>query len=289
MANLHLPTLAVVTLPLAGFIVAIISCWGWGIGWAELGLLLGMYVLTVLGITIGFHRLFSHRAFETGPVLQGILAIMGSMAIQGPLLKWVALHRRHHQHSDTEDDPHSPHQGHGMMDVLRGAWHSHVGWFFAADPPDLDRYIRDLRLNPLLAKISALFPLWVLCSLLIPALAGWLLTGTWQGALTGLLWGGLARIFLVHHVTWSVNSICHLWGGQTFKSGDKSRNNFLMGILALGEGWHNNHHAFPVSARHGLKWWQIDISYWIIRLLALLKLARKVRLPPPSLIASLKA
>lgn len=284
----RLATLAVVIVPFAGFIAALVLLWGWGVRWEELSVLIALYVLTVLGITVGFHRLFTHRAFETNTVIEVILAILGSMAIQGPLLKWVAMHRRHHQHSDKTDDPHSPHENFkGVVGVLRGAWHAHMGWFFTSDPPELDRYVRDLQSSRLLRTISDLFPLWVVLSLLLPAVIGGLITQTWMGALLGFVWGGLTRIFLVHHVTWSINSICHIWGKQEFNTRDQSRNNFLMGILALGEGWHNNHHAFPNSARHGLKWWQIDISYIVIRCLSFLRLARNLKFPaavtPPSL------
>jgi stearoyl-CoA desaturase (delta-9 desaturase) len=205
------------------------------------------------------------------------------MAVQGPLLHWVALHRRHHQHSDQDEDPHSPlARGKGVLGTLRGLWHAHVGWVFEANPPDLGHYVKDLRQSRLLRVVSALFPVWVIVGLLVPTALGGILTWSWTGALFGLLWGGLARVFLVHHVTWSVNSVCHLWGGRPFRTGDHSRNNFLVGVLSLGEGWHNNHHAFPTSARHGLRWWQIDISYWFIRGLALLYLAWKVRTPAQS-------
>jgi stearoyl-CoA desaturase (Delta-9 desaturase) len=246
-----------------------------------------MYALTALGITVGFHRLFSHRAYATNRVLQLFLAVLGSMAAEGPLLKWVALHRRHHQYSDQPEDPHSPHQhGQSLAGLLRGLWHAHVGWVFQADPPELPHYVKDLRQSRLLRMASALFPLWVAIGLLVPAALGGLLTGTWTGALFGLLWGGLVRIFLVHHVTWSVNSVCHLWGCRPFRTNDHSRNNFIFGVLAFGEGWHNNHHAFPTSARHGLRWWQIDMSYWVIRALALLGLAWKVSLPARLLLSS---
>jgi stearoyl-CoA desaturase (Delta-9 desaturase) len=273
-------TLVAVVVPFLGLVVAVVSLWGRGFSGVELGLLLSMYVLTGLGITVGFHRLFTHRSFETNRVVQLVLAAFGSMAVQGPLLKWVALHRRHHQHSDTHEDPHSPHhRGRGVLGLLRGAWHAHLGWFFTPEPPDLARYVKDLHQSRLLRTMSALFPLWVAAGLLIPAVLGGLLAETWAGALFGLVWGGLARIFLVQHVTWSVNSVCHLWGGRPYRSADHSRNNFLVGVLTLGEGWHNNHHAFPTSARHGLRWWQVDVSYWVIRALAVLGLAWSVRLP----------
>jgi stearoyl-CoA desaturase (Delta-9 desaturase) len=188
-------TLAVVVLPFAGLLAAVALLWGQGLSWVELGLLLGMYLLTALGITVGFHRLFTHRSFEAGGVTRFVLAALGSMAAQGPLLKWVAVHRRHHRHSDRPDDPHSPHG--------RGLWHAHVGWLFRPEPADLDRYAGDLRRDTPVRVASALFPLWLVVGLMLPAVLGGLLTGTWAGVLLGLLWGGLARIFLVHHVTWS--------------------------------------------------------------------------------------
>ena len=279
-AGLRLLNLTLVVLPFAGFVAVVISLWGRGFQWVDCSLLLGMYVLTAMGITVGYHRLFTHRAFETNRVVQFVLAVVGSMAIEGPLLKWVAIHRRHHQHSDTHEDPHSPHeQGNGFLGLLRGIWHSHMGWFFEPDPPDLSHYVKDLHQSSLLRTASTLFPLWATLGLLLPAALGGLLTGTWMGALSGLLWGGLARVFLVHHVTWSINSICHLWGSQPFQTGDQSRNNFVFGAVGLGEGWHNNHHAFPTSAKFGLRWWQIDVGYWFIRALALSGLAWRVRTP----------
>lgn len=269
-----------VVLPFLGLVVAIVSLWGRGLGGIELGLLAGMCLPTMLGITVGFHRLFTHRAFETNRVVQFVLAALGSMAVQGPLLQWVATHRRHHQHSDRPDDPHSPHHsGWGLAGLLRGVWHAHLGWMFGPDPPGQARYAADLRGNGLLRAASNLFPVWVIAGILIPAVLGGLLTGSWSGAVFGLVWGGLARIFITHHLTWSVNSVCHLWGRRPFQSPDRSRNNFLFGVLTLGEGWHNNHHAFPTSARHGLRWWQFDPSYWVIRALALLGLAWNVKHP----------
>jgi stearoyl-CoA desaturase (Delta-9 desaturase) len=277
--RVRLLNLTAVILPFLGFAAVVVSLWGRGFHWVECGLLLGMYSLTAVGITVGYHRLFTHRAFEASGIVQFVLAVLGSMAVEGPLLKWVAIHRCHHQHSDTQADPHSPReQGVGLVGLLRGLWHAHLGWFFEPDPPNLPHYVKDLQQSGLLRGASKLFPLWVALGVLIPAALGGLLTRTWMGALSGLLWGGLARIFLVHHVTWSVNSICHLWGSQPFSTGDESRNNFLFGVLGFGEGWHNNHHAFPASARFGLRWWQIDLGYWLISVLALFGLASKVRL-----------
>lgn len=277
---LRLGTLGAILVPLLGVLAAPFLVWGWGFGWTDLGLLVGMYILTALGITVGFHRLFVHRSFDTFLWVKVVFAILGSMALQGSLFQWVAMHRRHHQFSDTQRDPHSPHhEGEGVLGVLRGLWHAHIGWFFRPEPPDLDRYVMDLHQSRTLRIISNLFPLWVALGLALPAVVGGLVAGAWAGFWTGFVWGGLVRLFLVHHVTWSVNSACHLWGRRPFRSADQSRNNVLFGILALGEGWHNTHHAFPTSARHGLRWWQIDVSYWLIRTLALLGLAWNLKLP----------
>jgi stearoyl-CoA desaturase (Delta-9 desaturase) len=276
----RLAVLVAIIAPLLAVVAAPFIVWGWGFRWTDLGLLLSLYVLTALGITVGYHRLFVHRSFETNGVVKFVFAVLGSMAVQGPLLKWVAMHRRHHQHADTVGDPHSPH-GHdrGVLGVLRGIWHAHIGWLFDPDPPDLDRYVPDLNRSRALRVASALFPIWVGLGLLIPAALGGLITGTRAGVWTGLIWGGLVRIFLVHHVTWSVNSACHLWGMRPYRSDDQSRNNAVFGVLAMGEGWHNTHHAFPTSARHGLRWWQIDVSYWVIWTLARLGLAWDLKLP----------
>jgi stearoyl-CoA desaturase (delta-9 desaturase) len=178
------------------------------------------------------------------------------------------------------DHPHSPHlHGEGVRGLLQGLWHAHLGWLFQPDTPDRDRYIPDLLRDPLVVRVSNLFGLWVALGALIPAVLGGLLTMTWIGALLGFLWGGAVRVFLVHHATFSINSVCHLWGSRPFRSHDHSRNNFLFGVLAMGEGWHNNHHVFPASARHGLRWWEIDISYWVIRCLGWLGLAWDIRTP----------
>jgi stearoyl-CoA desaturase (Delta-9 desaturase) len=278
----RLGTGVAVVLPLIGFAVAIASVWGWGFGWVEFGILAGMYVLSALGITVGFHRLFTHRSFETNAVVRFTLAVLGSMAVQGSILRWVAQHRRHHQHSDTPEDPHTPHHsGTGTWGRIRGFYHAHIGWAFRRDVVGLERYVMDLQKFASVRVASALFPLWILVGLAIPAAIGGAISGSWGGALLGLLWGGLARVFLTHHVTWSVNSICHMWGAQPYPEQDQSRNNMVFGILALGEGWHNNHHAFPTSARHGLRWWQLDVSYYVIRLMAMVGLAWKVRVPAP--------
>jgi stearoyl-CoA desaturase (delta-9 desaturase) len=285
-AAVRIGNLIGVIVPFLGVVGTMVLVWGHGFSWVQLGVFLGMYLATGLGITVGYHRLFAHRSFETPRAVAAVLAVLGSMAVEGPPLKWVATHRRHHQHSDGHDDPHSPHlHGEGLRGMLRGLWHAHIGWMFTSDPPNLFRYVPDLRKDRLLKRVSKLFPVWVALSLLIPTILGGVLTMTWKGALLGFLWGGLTRIFLIHHVTWSINSVCHLWGSRPFNSHDESRNNVVFGVLGLGEGWHNNHHAFPTSARHGLKWWQVDLSYWTIRCMEWVGLATKVRVPTPATLA----
>ncbi len=282
----RLVTLAVVTVPLLGLVAVPFFLWGWGFSWVDLGLLLGMYLLSALGVTVGFHRLFTHRSFDALTWVKVGLAALGSMAVQGSLFRWVAFHRRHHQHSDMPDDPHTPHHhGRGALGVLRGAWHAHIGWFFDAEPPGLDGYVKDLRKSRALRTTDALWPLWVVLGFAVPAALGGLLKGGWLGVWTGLVWGGLVRVLLVHHVTWSVNSACHLWGRRPYQSGDESRDNAVFGVLALGEGWHNAHHAFPTSARHGLSWWQVDVSYYLIRLMGWAGFAWNVRLPTEDALA----
>jgi stearoyl-CoA desaturase (delta-9 desaturase) len=279
-------TLVGVVGPFLGLVIAIGLLWGRALTWIEVSLLLGMYLAAGFGVTVGFHRLFAHRSFETVRPVRFLLAVLGSMAAQGPVLRWVAVHRRHHQHSDGPEDPHSPHHhGGGVRGVIAGFWHAHIGWIFKADYPKLRKYVRDLESDRLLRIASRLFGAWVFLGLLVPTVLGGVLTGTWSGAAFGFLWGGLVRIFLGHHVTWSINSVCHLWGTRPFRWSDESRNNIIFGVLGLGEGWHNNHHAFPSSARHGLKWWQIDLSYLAIRALELTGLARRVRAPSPDAIA----
>jgi len=279
--------LAAIVIPILGLIAATVLLWGPGFGWVYLGVLLGGYVLTALGISIGYHRLFTHKSFTTPAPVKAILGILGSMAVEGPILHWVATHRKHHQHSDRAGDPHSPNHsfhdhddhGAGVLGIIKGFWHAHMGWIFESSPEKLDHYVPDLKADAVTRTVSNLFPLWVALGLLIPAVIALAITGTWMGFLLGFLWGGLVRVLLVHHITWSVNSVCHLWGTRPYRSHDDSRNNVIFGILGMGEGWHNNHHAFPTSARHGLRWWQIDVSYMIIKAMSWMGLAQAVRVP----------
>ena len=278
----HLLILPVILLPPIATVAAMWLAWGGWFGWTELALFASFYLATGLGITVGFHRLFTHRSFQATPALTWALGICGSMALEGPVIWWVATHRCHHQHSDDELDPHSPHAGRrpGIVGWVRAFAHAHCGWFFTDKIVSMRRYAPDLMADRRVMRIYRLFPLWVLAGFAVPAIIGGLVSMSWTGALLGFLWGGLVRVFLVHHVTWSVNSVCHIWGRRDYEVGDESRNNAIVGFLALGEGWHNNHHAFPTSARHGLEWWQLDLSWIVIRLFEMVGLAKQVRTVP---------
>jgi stearoyl-CoA desaturase (Delta-9 desaturase) len=227
-----------------------------------------LYVLTGLGVTVGFHRLFTHRSFKTGPVLRAVLAILGSAAIEGPVISWVADHRKHHAFSDAPGDPHSPHVDHGvgLGGALRGLLHAHIGWLFVHDRRGArDRYAPDLMADPVMRFVDRWFYVWAVGGVAVAFGLGWVLGGSLEAALTALLWGGAIRLMLLHHVTFSINSICHVFGRKRFETGDESRNVFWLSLITFGESWHNNHHAFPTSAAHGLRRWQIDPSWMAIR------------------------
>ena len=241
--------------------------WGGSLHWRDLLVLAITYMLTGLGITVGYHRLFTHRSFKTTRSVRALLAVLGSMAVEGPVLEWVATHRKHHRFSDHSGDPHSPHVDHapGWRGSLHGLWHAHVGWMLRGeDLPNPARYAKDLLADRDLRFISRTFPVWVLVGLAVPFGLGVALTGSVVGGLTGLLWGGAVRIFLLHHATFSINSLCHSFGRRPFTTRDQSRNLAWLAPLAFGEAWHNNHHAFPTSARHGLARWQVDPGAWLI-------------------------
>jgi stearoyl-CoA desaturase (delta-9 desaturase) len=293
-------TLVAVLLPVLGLAAAIVMLWQSPFHWTYMVLLGAMYLLTALGIGVGYHRLFTHKSYETGAVMRFIWAVLGSMAVEGPVLTWVAVHRKHHQHADLPGDPHSPHAGRtsvsdnhdgntdhddhhpsGIVALLKGIWHAHMGWLFDGSSAELERYVPDLQQDRVVSFVSRTFALWAALGLVIPAVLGGVITMTWWGVLLGFLWGGLVRVLLVHHVTWSINSVCHLWGTRPFQTRDESRDNPIFGVLAMGEGWHNAHHAFPTSARHGLAWWKIDVNYWVIRAMGWMHLARNIRLPSP--------
>ena len=271
--------LGAVVVPFVATLAAIVLLWNELVSATDLAILAVMYVVTALGVTVGFHRLLTHRSFQTSKPVEYVFATLGSMAVQGPVIAWVADHRKHHAHTDVEGDPHSPHVGHGdgIAGVLRGLWHAHAGWLMVEQGrADWRRYGRELYEDRGMRFLSRHFVALVIASLAMPALAGLLITGTAAGAATGLLWGGLVRIFLVHHVTWSVNSICHFVGSRRFETDDQSTNVFWLALPSLGESWHHNHHAFPRSAVHGLRRREIDPSGLVITAMEKLGLARKV-------------
>ncbi len=276
--------LAVAVVPFVGLLAAIV--WH-AISLIDIAIFLVLYAWTGFGITAGFHRLFTHRSFECTPTVRAAFAIAGSMAIQGPVTRWVADHRRHHSFSDKQGDPHSPHlmQAHGIVGAFKELWHAHIGWFFAKEKTRIKKFAPDLMVDRQIINIDKRYFRWLFLSLVIPFIAGGLLTLSWRGALTGLLWGGFARIFFVHHVTWSINSICHFFGKKPYETHDESTNNVWLAIPSLGESWHNNHHAFPTAAFHGMGKTQIDLSGILIWSLEKMGLAWNVKRPTDEQVA----
>jgi stearoyl-CoA desaturase (delta-9 desaturase) len=273
-----------VFVPVGAFVAALVLLWERFVGPLDLAVMTAMYVATGLGVTVGFHRLLTHRSFQTVGWVRAVFAVLGSMSVQGPVIHWVSDHRKHHAFTDEEGDPHSPHvgAGRGLRRALAGLWHAHVGWLFsAAGRAEPQRYARDLVADPLMRGISRLFPGWVALGLAIPFAIGYAATGSLRGGLIGLLWGGLVRIFLLHHVTFAINSVCHFFGRRRFATDDESRNVFWLAVPSFGEAWHHNHHAFPTSAFHGLRPREIDPGGLVIRGLERLGLAWDVVRPSP--------
>jgi len=286
-AFLFISTLVVV-IPTAGFIVAMVLALGYGVGFGAVeAWLLGIgYSLTIIGIGAGYHRLFSHRSYKTVTPVRVLLGIFGSMAGQGPVLFWAAIHRRHHQFADTPGDSHSPYMKKDReLSGLSGFWHAHTGWLFDPEITNWGRYVPDLLKDRAVFRVNQAYFLWVLLGLIIPAVIGGVAHGSWEGAATGFLWGGLVRMFLVHHSTWCINSVCHIFGNQPFKTKDHARNNWIVAILTFGEGWHNNHHAFPYSCSHRFRWWQYDPNGWVVSLLSVFGLAWDMKYPSERAIA----
>lgn len=278
--------MAVVVIPFLGVIVASVLLWQRGIGWVELSSLLIMYVVCTLGATVGFHRHFAHRSFQTSQPMRIILGITGSMAVQGPLLFWVATHRRHHNYSDQPGDPHSPNlHGDGVRGMLHGLWHSHLGWMFSREQTDWVHFAKDVMRDRTMFVIHRYYFVWVFLGLALPAAFAGLVTGTWWGAWQGFLWGGLVRIFLLNHSSWCVGSVCHMFGTRPFQTHDHSANNYPVALLTFGEGLQNNHHAFPSSFAHAVKWWEPDFSALFIRLLQFSGLIWDVKSPTKRAIA----
>jgi stearoyl-CoA desaturase (delta-9 desaturase) len=254
--------------PLAAVVAGMVQVWNRWVTPGDVALLLTLHVLTGIGVTVGYHRMLTHNSFVPHPVVRFILLALGSMAVQGGALHWASVHMQHHARSDRDDDPHSP---------LRGLFHAHVGWMLEGFRSRPQIYGRSLLRDRMVMFFERTFLLWVVAGAAIAyAVGGW----------QGVLWGFGVRVFLTQHVTWSVNSVCHTFGRRSFQTSDLSRNNWLVGLLAMGEGWHNNHHAFPRSAMHGLARHEVDVSGWIIQALERLGLARDVIRPSPEQIRS---
>jgi stearoyl-CoA desaturase (Delta-9 desaturase) len=280
----RLVTGVVTAAPVMSLIVVGWLLWNRILGWNDIFVLLVLYVSTGLGITVGFHRLFSHRSFKTSGPLRVVLAILGSAAVEGPVISWVSDHRKHHAFADQDGDPHSPHVGHGggWKGALRGLAYAHVGWLFVhTHRGRRTRYAPDLLADPAVRWVDRTFLVWALGGLVAAFALGWWFGGSLRDGMTGLLWGGAVRLLLLHHVTYSINSLCHFFGRRRFETGDESRNLGWLAPLSLGEAWHNNHHAFPTSAAHGLRRWEVDPTALVIGGLERLGLVWDVvRVPP---------
>ena len=271
-----------VLLPFVALVAAVPITWGWGLGWTDFGLAAAFYVVSALGVTVGYHRYFTHGAFRAGRGLRLALAVAGSLAAQGPVIGWVADHRRHHAFSDREGDPHSPWAyGTGPIALAKGFWHAHMGWLFERTSTNARRFAPDLLADGQLRVVDQLFPVWVALSVLVPAALGGLISGSWWGVLSAFFWAGLVRISLLHHVTWSINSICHMIGARPFTSRDKAANFWPLALLSMGESWHNSHHADPTCARHGVLRGQVDVSARVIWIFEKLGWASAVRWSTP--------
>lgn len=269
-------------LPIVGTVVALGLLWVRPVGWIEIGLLTLMWLVTGLGITVGYHRHFTHRGFRAAPVVRAALAIMGSMAAQGPVMSWSALHRRHHESSDQPGDPHSPNlHGSGLKGRLRGLLHAHYTWMMEHEYPNIVHYTPDLVRDSLIMRLDRLYFVWIALGLALPAALGGLLHGTWWGVLDGFMWGGVVRMFVLGNIVWSINSVLHTMGDVAFQTRESSRNSAALSILSLGESWHNNHHAFPSSPYFGLAWYRLDPGYWLIKVLERLGLAWDLTVPAP--------
>ncbi len=278
---------AVVVVPFLGTAAAGVLAWKNGVGATEMGLLAAMYLVSVVGVSVGYHRHFAHRSFKAGPRTRVLLAILGSMAAQGPVLFWVAVHRRHHAYSDRPGDPHSPNlRGAGLLKALSGLWHAHIGWMFSDELTDWTSFTRDILHDRAVFRVNQQYFLWLTLGLVIPSALGGLLTRSWWGVLLGFLWGGLVRIFISNQASWCVGSICHYFGSRPFETHDLSGNIYWVAVLTFGEGLQNNHHAFPNSAWHGVAWWQPDFSGWIIKLLEAYGVIWDVRTPSPEALAA---
>ena len=269
-----------VIIPFVAVLAAVPLAWGWGLGWVDIALLVVFYYVSGMGVTIGFHRYLTHGSFKATKPLRLALAVAGSLAVEGPVIRWVGDHRRHHAYSDRDGDPHSPWRfGNTTGALTKGLWWAHTGWLFDTEKTNLDRYAPDLMADQALRRVNTLFPVIAGISTLAPALLGGLITMSWHGAMTAFFWASLVRIALLHHVTWSINSICHAIGNRPFQSRDKSTNFWPLAVLSFGESWHNSHHADPTCARHGVRRGQIDSSARVIWLFERFRWVNDVRWP----------
>ena len=277
----------IVIVPFLALAAVVPAVWGWGLSWLDVGLAVGFYAVTLLGVTVGYHRYFTHGSFKAKRPLRLALAVAGSMAIQGPVVQWVADHRRHHAFSDRDGDPHSPWRyGTDARALLKGMFHAHLGWLFERRKTNMARYAPDLLKDSALVRTDRMFVVWAFISLMLPALVGGLATMSWAGAWSAFFWAGLVRIALLHHVTWSINSVCHVVGNRPFASRDQATNFWPLAILSAGESWHNLHHADPTCARHGVLRGQIDISARVIWAFEKLGWAHGVKWPDPVRLAA---
>jgi stearoyl-CoA desaturase (Delta-9 desaturase) len=276
-----------VIVPFLALAAVVPAVWGWGLSWTDVTLFVGFYFLTLLGVTVGYHRHFTHGSFKANKALRVALAAVGGMAVQGPVVQWVADHRRHHAFADREGDPHSPWRyGSGARNLAKGMWHAHLGWLFDRRQTNADRYAPDLVKDTAVRRTSRLFILWAFLTFALPTVIGGLVTMSWAGAWSAFFWAGLVRVALLHHVTWSINSVCHVVGNRPFTSRDRATNFWPLAILSGGESWHNLHHADPTCARHGVLRGQIDISARVIWVFEKLGWARDVKWPDPVRLAA---
>ncbi|MGW0194505.1 acyl-CoA desaturase [Nonomuraea sp. NPDC003201] len=277
----------VVGLPLIAIAAAVPFAWGWGLGWSDIVISFVFYVISGLGVTVGLHRYFTHGSFKAKRPLKIALGIAGSLSLEMSVLDWVATHRKHHKFSDKEGDPHSPWRfGPGFKSLSKGLLYAHMGWLFESERTNREKYAPDLVKDPDVMKLHKWFGAIALTSIVLPGVIGGLVTWSWQGALTALFWGSLIRIGLLHHVTWSINSICHVFGEEEFQVRDKSRNVWWLAIPSFGESWHNLHHSDPTCARHGALKGQIDLSAGSIRIFEKLGWVYDVRWPTPERLAA---
>jgi stearoyl-CoA desaturase (Delta-9 desaturase) len=285
----HVTVYVFVIVPFLALLAAVPLAWGWGLSWVDVALMAVWYTLTCLGVTVGFHRYFTHGSFKTGRSVRVALAIAGSLAVQGPILHWVADHRRHRAFSDKAGDPHPPWLfGTAPVALVRGFWHAHVGWILDRALTNQQRFAPDLLADRDVRLVHRTFGLWTVVTLGAPAVTGGLITWSWWGAVSAFFWAGLVRVTLLHHVTWSVNSVCHMVGERPFAARDRSANFWPLAVLSMGESWHNLHNADPTCARHGVRKWEIDVSARVIWLLEKLGWVSDVRWPSRQRLARIR-